>query len=165
MYLGSIHRPQTDCLKLVDNVHKIVNEDLVKTRTGSFNERMSTDLNSLRIVSDTYGFGAGFGSTRSSSLLTNILGNTGVLGFAALLWFLLVVIRAIRQVMQFKHLPDNEKLLINAFSFFCAGSLFVGIIAVPDFNSLFLWNAFSILAGLLIYTQLLCDKQKNELEI
>ena len=54
-----------------------------KSDTGSFIHRTAADLYGLELVRLTYGMGVGLGSSRSSSLITTLLSNVGVLGTLA----------------------------------------------------------------------------------
>ena len=118
-----------------------------KSQSGS--DRFSTDMNSLRLLPKSYGFGAGIGSTRSSSLLTNILGNLGIPGFLISIYTGYAIIRRLRRG-GLKFYPTEENHLTGGITVSIAASLFVGMISVPDLNPLFLWNLLAILMGLML---------------
>lgn len=54
-----------------------------KGETGSFIDRTASDLYSLHLLFQTYGIGVGLGSNRTSSFLSTLLSNVGVLGTLA----------------------------------------------------------------------------------
>ncbi|MDQ2832344.1 MAG: hypothetical protein M3Y50_01095 [Acidobacteriota bacterium] len=58
-----------------------------KGDSGSFINRTASDLYGLQLLIQTHGLGVGLGSSRSSSLITTLLSNIGVLGTVPFLLF------------------------------------------------------------------------------
>ena len=58
-----------------------------KSDTVSYRDRLAANLQTWRILLDTYLLGAGLGSNRPSGLLHMIISTTGVFGAALFIWF------------------------------------------------------------------------------
>jgi hypothetical protein len=58
-----------------------------KGDSGSFINRTASDLYSLHLLVETYGIGVGLGSNRTSSLVSTLLSNVGLLGTLAYVLF------------------------------------------------------------------------------
>ena len=119
-----------------------------KIESQSYRDRIATDVNSLKIVHSSYGLGAGLGSTRSSSLFTNILGNLGIPGLLLISWLGYVIASCWRRRSIQAAADAWDEYTIQGLILSIAGSLCVGVLAMPDINSLFLWNILSLLFGL-----------------
>ena len=65
---------------------------LDKGQSLSGQERMRWNAQALRNLGDSYGLGLGIGSVRASGGAASVLGNLGVLGTLAYLWFLFVLL-------------------------------------------------------------------------
>lgn len=120
-----------------------------KLKSQSFYARHATDITSLRIIPSSYGLGAGLGSTRSSSLITNLLGNLGIPG---LLISLYVVFQILIHVLR-----RSNSCRSNTYGWLCGGiaisiasSMIVGILSVPDITLMFVWIQFALLLGVLL---------------
>jgi hypothetical protein len=70
-----------------------------KGDSGSFINRTASDLFALQLLSRTYGIGVGLGSNRASSLVTSLLSNVGVLGFALFAMFYFRLLRGLSKEM------------------------------------------------------------------
>jgi len=66
---------------------------LEKPKTGSFYSRTTADIHSLKLFLNTYLMGVGIGSHRGSSLITNLLGTTGIVGTVLFLLFIVKFIK------------------------------------------------------------------------
>jgi hypothetical protein len=88
----------------------------------SAGERLFRDMTALGAFASTYGLGAGWGSTRASSLIPHILGNVGLPGLAAFGTFV---------YMFWKGGKDNKYAMPLAG--FYAGALIAACLAVTDF--------------------------------
>ena len=85
---------------------------LEKTSSSSFEERGMWRMVALNSIGETYGFGVGVGSTRSSSSIVAIFSGTGVLG--GLLYHAFVLQALLRSPVG---LPPEEQLIQSAFRF------------------------------------------------
>lgn len=101
-----------------------------KSSSISFNNRTSSDLYSLTLLSDTYGLGVGLGSNRPSSFLTYMLSNVGIFGS---LLFAISLSLALY----------GAKRSIFVWPFICY--LVAKIISLPDVNDPLLWVFMGVL--------------------
>src|SRR5439155_23356662 len=120
---------------LDDNVLELVL--FGKRDTISFRVRWLVDSVALDGFLGTYGLGLGWGSTRGSSLLIHLLGNTGAIGILLLMWFAWNIRRRLR--------GDVTGIAGFVVAALC-GNLLGGAISVPDINSVSLW----LLVGLTV---------------
>jgi len=116
-----------------------------KRDSFSFQVRWLVDSVALDGFLDTYGLGLGWGSTRGSSLLIHLLGNTGVIGIVFLTWFAWNIRRRMRAGV-----PPVLGFIVAAL----CGNLLGGAIAVPDITSVTLW----LLIGLAVAASLTSAK-------
>jgi hypothetical protein len=107
----------------------------------SFQVRWLVDSVALDGFIGTYGLGLGWGSTRGSSLLIHLLGNTGVIGIFFLTWFAWNIRRQLHASM-----PPVTGFIVAAL----CGNLLGGVLSVPDINSVTLW----LLVGLAVAASL-----------
>lgn len=112
--------------------------ELVADKHGSlsFLNRSSADLFSMKILAETYGFGAGLGSSRPSSMLAMLISCTGVVGSVLFLLCLILVLRSAARNAFW--LPTVWSLLALISAKF---------IAEPSLSTPLLW----LLVGLCIY--------------
>lgn len=74
--------------QIIDQLMRVLDTVLFQKRASdSYVERSYWNRTSFRAFADTYGFGVGLGSTRSSSWLVALLAGTGVVGAVLLLGF------------------------------------------------------------------------------
>ena len=64
-----------------------------KSETSSGVQRLAWARQGVDLFVSTYGVGVGAGSFRSSSMITAIMGSSGVIGLATFLWFLFAVMK------------------------------------------------------------------------
>ncbi len=104
-----------------------------KLGSNSFENRVAADAVSIGIVGETYGLGAGLGSTRSSSLFASLPANIGLVGAAI---FGVLVYRAISfrstDVVEWQARWGLLALLAAA------------ALAVPDISLTLLWVAIAL---------------------
>ena len=112
-----------------------------KRDSMSFQVRWLVDSVALDGFFATYGLGLGWGSTRGSSLLIHLLGNTGVIGIFFLTWFAWNIRRRLRGGV-----PPVTGFIVAAL----CGNLLGGVLSVPDINSVTLW----LLVGLAVAASL-----------
>jgi len=118
---------------------------LEKATTVSFTDRLGTDLHSLALVAESYGLGVGWGSNRSSSLLTNLISNAGIPGIVLLLVFAIRVARLTRRVISAAN-PDRTIVIPLALS--ALAMLVAGTISNPDITHVVFWVNLGALVGL-----------------
>ena len=126
---------------------EVLSATLSKQESSSYQDRTSTDLDSIAVVLPTYGLGVGWGSNRSSSLIPGMLASLGLYGTLGLAWFAFNVARRVRQAQRLARDPADVRAIDGA-----AGAT-VGIVAAallsgPTIASV----SFYVLLGLLIGT-------------
>ena len=77
-----------------------------KKQSTSYEERSQKDADSMQILFDTYGLGAGWGSNRSSSLIPSFLSTIGILGALGLIWWNLRLFSTAVKVLR---IPDRKQ--------------------------------------------------------
>ncbi|MBB2167975.1 hypothetical protein HLH36_06325 [Gluconacetobacter aggeris] len=110
--------------------------DSVTNKQGSesYNERSSTDLDSLQAAIDTFGFGVGWGSNRSSSLIPGLLAAIGIPGMLGLLWFGWRLVSRVRSLGKMdRKLPDIQ--LVNGASAIVVSYLVSACLSGPTITS------------------------------
>jgi len=117
---------------------------LEKATSLSFADRVGTDLHSLTLVAESYGLGVGWGSNRSSSLVTNLISNAGIPGTVLLYVFARRVASLTRTAR--RAYPDRSIAIPLVLS--ALGMLVAGIISNPDINHVVFWVNLGALIGL-----------------
>ena len=115
----------------------VLDATLNKTQSDSYQERSTADWDSLQEMRATYGFGVGWGSNRSSSLLPGLCAAIGVWGVGGLVWFGLSLTCQARRAMRLTADPalhyairgSAAALISNLISALLAGPT----ISSPDF--------------------------------
>ncbi len=116
-----------------------------KASTSSFSERLSADMHAAWLCIQTWTFGAGFGSTRSSSAVATLLGNVGVWGMLLLVMFAMRIAALVRCQHHGGH--DGRSSDAAAIAASVVGMSVGCAVSNPDFNFLPLWINVSILIG------------------
>lgn len=126
------------------NAEVVLASTLDKQQSSSYQDRTSTDVDSLAVVLPTWGLGVGWGSNRSSSLLPGLLAGLGLYGTAGLGWFALRVVRLVRCAR-----PVADRAMAQVIDA-CTGSLVAtltaGLLSGPAITSML----FYVLLALLI---------------
>lgn len=137
---------------LFSSVPSIINEIISeKPKSISFTDRFGADIYSLGLIFKSFGFGVGWGSNRSSSLITNLFSNAGLWGVIILLWF---TIRLVRHTNRAQKTTTNIEShdYIDAYSMSIITMLLAGFISIPDTIHLFFWVNLSILIGFIVHS-------------
>lgn len=131
--------------QIEDSIAVVTRQSLRKADSDSFINRTGLDLDSLAVLWPTYGFGAGWGSVRASSLAPGLLANLGVFGTALLAWF---AVRLVRQVGRARRLASSAGQLkvLDGLSAGVVGHLTAAFISAPALNA----PDFYVLLGTLI---------------
>ncbi len=131
--------------QIEDSIAVVTRQSLRKADSDSFINRTGLDLDSLAVLWPTYGFGAGWGSVRASSLGPGLLANLGVFGAALLAWF---AVRLVRQVGRARRLASSAGQLkvLDGLSAGVVGHLTAAFISAPALNA----PDFYVLLGTLI---------------
>ncbi len=112
-----------------------------KLESDSASIRLRADLFTVQLLENTFGFGAGLGSHRPSSLLGSLLGNVGVPGLVLYMIFLALLIVSTYRTAGEDVGKRNSG--VRCFLFVLLAALMAGI---PDFNFAPLWAVLFVLA-------------------
>ncbi len=104
-----------------------------KLSSDSGMERTNREIVGMKIYIQSPIFGVGFVSYRTYTLYTNILVNTGILGFFALIYLLFVVIKKL--IINMK----KDKCMALIFLLSILGMSIVFLISVPDLIYVYFW--------------------------
>jgi hypothetical protein len=132
--------------KVGDSVQEVLTETLNKSQSSSYDDRTSTDTDSLWVVVSSFGLGAGFGSVRASSLGPGLLANLGVVGVAPLIWFGLRVTRRLTRARAATADP-GKLLVIDAFSGHAVGMLVSAGVSSPMITGIDFFLMLAVLLG------------------
>ncbi|OPY61703.1 MAG: hypothetical protein A4E56_01875 [Pelotomaculum sp. PtaU1.Bin065] len=123
--------------KIRDVFRQVISE---KMKSVSGRTRVAQAKMGLQVIKRTFGFGAGWGSMRTSDLGTTVLSQTGILGFAVFLGWLVMLISRMCVIVRMLNRHWNEWLIAQGFliGFLC--SIVINFIAIPDV--IFLYFAF-----------------------
>jgi hypothetical protein len=133
---------------LVDAVSLIVEGTMNKTDSDSYIERTGMDSAAYDTLAPTYGFGVGWGSFRSSSLIPGLVANSGVFGPALIVLFILGIRRLARQGKAVAR-GHPGLLLINGFSAALCGELMAALVSAPMITSLVFYAQLGSVIGVL----------------
>ena len=118
-----------------------------KVQTVSFEDRSDSELQSLKLIVETWGMGAGWGSHRSSSLLLSFVANAGVVGTAIMLIFAAKAYRLYRQAVEATRNSPVLRGHLRSVAYSVLAMVLAACISVPDFAVISFWVNVSILIG------------------
>lgn len=123
--------------KIRDVFKQVISE---KMKTVSGRTRVAQAKMGLEVVKRTFGLGAGWGSIRTSDLGTTVLSQTGILGFAVFLGWLVLLISRTCAIVRMLNRHWDEWLIAQGLliGFLCC--IVINFIAIPDV--IFLYFAF-----------------------
>jgi len=120
---------------LTKAVTTVIEETLDKGNSSSFESRATADRDSMALVFPTYGFGAGLGSNRSSSLIAGLLATMGIPGIALPAWFIFRLRQRIMRLPQRKRhpqvAPSQAEMVRDGFGAALCGSFLVALLSGP----------------------------------
>jgi hypothetical protein len=121
---------------------------LSKQQSSSFSDRTQADLDAIATVFPTFGFGTGWGSFRSSSLLPGTLAGLGAWGTALLFWFVLRVVKLLRRARRVAANGEGsgrDLWAIEGARAGCVGTLLAALISAPEVINLDFYLLLAIL--------------------
>jgi hypothetical protein len=127
-------------------VSTVIDATLNKPESGSYAVRTTIDLDSIGILAPSLGLGAGWGSVRSLSLITDILGNSGVPGLLLLCWFARRVIGLISKA-RCESAASESLTAMNAMVGAVVGTLCASLIAGPSISEIDFFLRLAIVIG------------------
>lgn len=132
---------------LLIHINEVVEGTLSKQESSSYKDRTALDQSALQTVSQTYGFGVGWGSFRSSSLIPGLLANGGVFGVALLIWLGINVVRLLRLRHRLSTGDHPGLALVDGFSAAMCGQLVAAIVSAPSITSVAFYLQLGCLVG------------------
>ncbi len=124
----------------------VIDSTLDKPQGFSYVERTTKDLDSLAILVPSFGFGAGWGSVRSSSLIPGILGNSGIPGLILLCWFAYRLIDLVAKAR--RAAAAGESLIaMDAMAGSVLGTICTALIAGPTIDGIDFYLRLAIVIG------------------
>ena len=116
---------------------------LNKLNSDSANVRLASDFFTFELLQNTFGFGAGLGSHRPSSLISAVLGNTGIPG---LFFFTVFLVSFVFETFT----TGTERLVrvnnVHGIRFYLFVLLAAQVAGIPDLNFSSLWAVLFVLA-------------------
>lgn len=132
------------------NAQLVFASTLDKQQSSSYQDRTSTDFDSLAVVLPTWGLGVGWGSNRSSSLLPGLLAGLGLYGTAGLGWFGLRVTRLVRRA---RPVADRSMArVIDASTGSVVATLAAGLLSGPAITSVLFYILLALLVAASVRT-------------
>jgi hypothetical protein len=120
---------------LTKAVTTVIEETLDKGNSSSFESRTTADRDSMALVFPTYGFGAGLGSNRSSSLIAGLLATMGVPGVAFPAWFIVRLYQRVRRLPprapHSQANPSEAAMARDGFAAALCGNFLVALLSGP----------------------------------
>ena len=130
---------------ILDSLGDIFDATANKGSSSSFNDRTSTDIDSINAALGTYGLGVGWGSDRSSSLIPGLLAGVGFPGLAGILWFAVALARRVRAAR--RSTCDADTLtVIDGCCGALVGYLLAAVLSAPTLSAV----GFFVLLAMLI---------------
>jgi hypothetical protein len=124
-----------------------------KPESESYEVRTESAFHSLTLLSPTGGFGVGWGSNRSSSLLFNMLANAGIWGTALLVWFGFRVYRYVSRTVSLSAIDQEPRHLVVAYGLSVLAMLVAGLTSEGDLTYVYLWLNLAVLIALTLYAR------------
>ncbi len=131
---------------VVSSAGEVLDATLSKGDSSSYDERTTTDSDSLNLLLQTDGLGVGWGSNRASSLLPGLLSNLGVAGAVLVLCFACALVRDVRLARRVT--PDSAKaVLLDGFLVSALGQLIAAVISASAIEAADFYVQLGILIG------------------
>lgn len=131
---------------------------LNKPESNSYEDRTTRDIDSLGVLGPSYGFGAGWGSVRSSSLVPGILANSGIPGLVLLGWFAVRAGRFVRSARR-RAPPGNTRAALDALSGAVLGGVCAALLAGPTINGIVFFLLLALMIGCAAHIHLDADER------
>jgi hypothetical protein len=112
----------------------IANATLNKQQSSSYQDRTSTDIDSLHEAAESYGLGVGWGSNRASSLIPGLASVIGIWGIAGLLWFISRILTHVRTAQRRATVPEL-KMVVHGCTGSVLGTLAATVLSGPGITS------------------------------
>lgn len=130
-----------------DRVLSVVDATSSKSASISYEERTGKDIDSLLLMTRTYGLGAGWGSVRASSFLSTLAGSTGAWGIGLILLFAGRVRRLVKSTTARPSADPTELMVSQGLIASLIGILVAAAIAAPNLNYVGFWINLGAVVG------------------
>ena len=124
----------------------IIESTLNKSESDSGMDRTAKDLSAVAVLGPSFGFGAGWGSVRSSSLIPGILGNAGLPGLVLILWCGARVTRLVGRARRLAPAGEDREAM-DAMTGSVLGTLCAGILSSPTIDQIDFFVRFAVMVG------------------
>ncbi len=138
--------------KIITSIGIVIAQTANKSDSDSFDQRTTTDTDSLALVVQTFGLGVGWGSNRSSSLIPGLLSTVGLVGTALFLGFIVSLRRAIVQSRRYL-VDEGERLAMSGTAAGLLGHLVAALLSAPGIGALVFYALLGLLVGVLARAQ------------
>lgn len=121
---------------------------LDKQQSSSFTDRTQLDLDALATSVPTFGFGTGWGSFRSSSLLPGTVAGLGIWGTVLVFWFVVRVAKLLRRARRAGEKGAaiaGDLWAIECARAACTGTLIAALISTPEIINLDFYLLLAVL--------------------
>ncbi|HEY4254192.1 MAG TPA: hypothetical protein VGM87_23505 [Roseomonas sp.] len=132
---------------LVDAASVVIEETLQKGESDSFEERGRMNQSAIDAMIGSWGLGIGWGSTRSSSLIPGILGNSGAVGLGLLLWFAYNLRRLISTANRMAPPDHPARQALDGFLAALCGQFGAGLLSGPTITALTFYLQLALVLG------------------
>lgn len=159
LFIIIIQKINFDKDAVVDTFYQLT---ILKATTGSGEERSESFFHGIKVLSDTFYLGSGFGSNRNFDLGSTILANTGIIGLILFMCsfggvILISLLKAKKILRLEKNLDDAAKITIGLVSALMT-ALALMFTSVPDYVNMYFWLIIGLLMGT---TKLISNKPKS----
>jgi hypothetical protein len=124
----------------------IIESTLNKGDSDSGMDRTAKDLSAVSVLVPSIGFGAGWGSVRSSSLIPGILGNAGLPGLVLLAWCGARITRLVRRARRLAP-AGEDRAAMDAMTGSVLGTLCAGILSAPTIDAIDFFVRIAVMVG------------------
>ncbi|MDB5315487.1 MAG: hypothetical protein JWO26_3224 [Rhodospirillales bacterium] len=132
---------------LIDAAAVVLESTLEKGDSSSYEDRMEMDRIAVDAMVQSWGIGVGWGSTRSSSLIPGILGNSGLIGLGLLVWFGVGLTLLIRRAGRLAPAQHPARPALDGFSAAICGQLCAALLSAPTISSLSFFLHVALVLG------------------
>lgn len=125
----------------------VYSSTLDKQQSTSYEDRTTKDMDGLATAGQTFGFGVGWGSFRSSSLVPGLVANLGVWGTALVAWFMLRLVKLLRRAGRAADtaVSAGDLWAIEGARAACLGTLAAAVISGPEIINLDFYLLLAVL--------------------
>jgi hypothetical protein len=132
--------------ELMDQVNIVLDQTMSKSESDSFIERQEMNNVAWDAVVTSWGFGIGWGSTRTSGLLPGVLAGSGVFGLAMMIWLGFRIRRLVQRADAVPSPGHPAQAVLDGFAAALCGQLIAAALSAPTITSV----AFYLQLGVVV---------------